>query len=76
MKKIECWHWQLRSDAAPHDITTTRWLITEAEARQRDPNAVRVPGTLVVRELPETYEEKSARRRLYDVNPTRARVAA
>jgi len=73
MKSVECWHWQLRSETVPHEVTTTRWLISEAEARQRDPNAVRVPGTLVVRELPETSEEKAIRQRIFDVNPNRAR---
>jgi hypothetical protein len=67
MKKVEYWHWRLRSETAPHEITITRWLISEAEALERDPNAERVPGTLIVRELPETYEEKVKRQRLYDV---------
>ena len=59
MKKVEYWYWRMRSETAPHKITTTRWRMPEAEALERDPNAVRVPGTLEVRELPETDEEKA-----------------
>lgn len=73
MKSVECWHWQLRSETSRTRSPPRGGLISEAEARQRDPNAVRVPGTLVVRELPETSEEKAIRQRIFDVNPNRAR---
>ncbi|MBS1179328.1 MAG: hypothetical protein H6R06_3740 [Proteobacteria bacterium] len=61
MKKVEYWFWRIGSETAPHKIITTRWSIPKAEALERDPNAVRVPGTLEVRELPETDEEKAER---------------
>lgn len=72
MKKVEYWYWQLRSEIAPHEVKITQWLITEEEALLIDPNAVHVPGTLVVRELPETDEEKAERHRIWDMPPRAA----
>jgi hypothetical protein len=59
MKKVEYWCWRMRSDTVPHKLITTRWHMPEAEALARDPDAERVPGTLEVRQQPETEEEKS-----------------
>jgi hypothetical protein len=61
MKEVEYWYWRMRSETAPNKVVTTRWRMPEAEALARDPDAERVPGTLEVRELPETDEEKAGR---------------
>ncbi len=56
MKKVEYWQWWLRSETEPHEITVTQFLTSESEALERGPKTERVPGTLVVRELPETCQ--------------------
>jgi hypothetical protein len=40
--------------------TKSRWSMTEAEALERDPGAIKVQGTEEVRLLPETQEERDA----------------
>lgn len=38
----------------------SRWLMTEAEALERDLGAIKVPGSEEVRLLPETQAERDA----------------
>lgn len=40
MKKVMMYRWQLLSDTIPGKVIKTRHLMTEAEAKARDPNAV------------------------------------
>jgi len=58
MKKIEVWKWRLRSLTGR--VHVTQYRMTEAEALQRDPTAVREPGTMLVREMPDTADELAA----------------
>jgi hypothetical protein len=55
MKTVEMWHWRLRDHRGK--VQTTRWAMTEADALERDPLAVRVPNSREARNLPETPEE-------------------
>jgi hypothetical protein len=55
MRTIELWRWRVRGLNGRQHVT--RYAMTEAEALQRDPQAVRVVGTIEVREVPETAAE-------------------
>jgi hypothetical protein len=57
MKQIEKWRWRIRW--AGH-MTTTQAHFTEAEIRQHHPEAVRIDGSMVAMELPDTSEERDA----------------
>ncbi len=57
MKQIEKWRWRIRWTGR---MTTTRAHFTEAEIRVENPEAVRVEGTRVVVEVPETEAERAA----------------
>ena len=62
MRTIELWRWRVRGlKGRPH---ATRYVMTEAEALQRDPEAVRVMGTIEVREVPEVPETAAEAARL------------
>lgn len=57
-KRTEFWRWEVWSETGPRKRIKTRHLMTEAQALERDPTAVRVPGTMELRNLPETDEER------------------
>jgi hypothetical protein len=58
MRTIELWRWRVRGLNGTRHVT--RYAMTEAGALQRDPQAVRVPGTRELREVPETAAELAA----------------
>lgn len=49
MKVVECWRWRFR-DPASGRVCRTMYAISEEEARKL-PNAERVPGTRILREV-------------------------
>jgi hypothetical protein len=49
MKLVECWRWRFR-DTASGRMCRTMYAISEEEARKL-PQAERVPGTLILREV-------------------------
>ena len=51
MKLVECWRWRFR-DPASGRVCRTMYAISEEEAR-KFPQAERVPGTLIIREVDE-----------------------
>lgn len=51
MKLVECWRWRFR-DPASGRLCRTMYAISEEEAR-KFPNAERLPGTLIMREVDE-----------------------
>ena len=51
MKLVECWRWRFR-DPASGRMCRTMYPISEEEAR-KFPQAERVPGTLIMREVDE-----------------------
>ena len=55
MKTIELWRWRLRDPRGR--VINTRYAMSEADALARDANAVRVPGTRELRNVPETLAE-------------------
>lgn len=57
MKRIETYRWRTRWAGR---WTITRYHASEADIRVEHPEAERVPGTLIVREVPETEEELAA----------------
>jgi len=54
MKLVECWRWRFR-DPASGRVCRTMYPISEQEAR-KFPQAERVPGTLILREVDEVEE--------------------
>ena len=56
MRRVEFWLWII-TDEVTHKRRKTRYRMPEAEALAQYPDAERVPGSLEVRELPETDEE-------------------
>jgi hypothetical protein len=60
VKKVEFWRWEVWSETGPRKRVKTRHHMTEADAMERDPTATRVAGTMEIRELPETDEERAA----------------
>jgi hypothetical protein len=55
MKKLEVWKWRVRGPTGK--VHVTRYVMTQPEALQRDPAAVREPGTLRLLDVPETPAE-------------------
>ena len=51
MKTVECWRWRFR-DAKTGRICRTMYALSEEEA-EKFPQAERVPGTLILREVDE-----------------------
>ncbi len=51
MKHVECWRWRFR-DAASGRTCRTMYALSEEEAR-KFPQAERIPGTLILREVDE-----------------------
>ena len=51
MKLVECWRWRFR-DPASGCVRRTMHAISEEEAR-KFPQAERMPGTLIIREVDE-----------------------
>jgi hypothetical protein len=52
MKPVEFWKWHLHGSRKP-----TTWRMREEEAREHDPDAQRVPGTMELRNVPESPDE-------------------
>jgi hypothetical protein len=59
MKRTEFWKWMTWNEVKGK-MTKTNYLMTEEDALARHPEAVKVPGSCEVRDLPETDEEKAA----------------
>lgn len=59
MKILELWRWRV-TDPDTGRAYQTRHRMTEADAMLLDPRASRVPGSLEVRSVPETTEERCA----------------
>jgi hypothetical protein len=59
-KRSEFWRWEVWTETGPRKRIKTRYLMTEAQALERDPTAVRVPGSMEVRDLPATEAERLA----------------
>ena len=55
MRTIKLWLWRVCGLNGKQHVT--RYAMMEAEALRRDPQAVRVMGTLEVREVPESAAE-------------------
>ncbi len=51
MKTIECWRWRFR-DPGSGRVCRTMYALSEEEAR-KFPQAERIPGTLILREVDE-----------------------
>lgn len=58
MKQIELWTWTLRCETTGR-VARSRWKMTAADAKARDPMAQSVPGTREVRDVPESPDEWS-----------------
>jgi hypothetical protein len=56
MKPTEYHRWIIR-DERTGKMRKTRYLMTEATALQRHPEAVKMPGTCEIRHLPESEDE-------------------
>jgi hypothetical protein len=56
MKRVEFWKWMTWNNQRTK-MTRTRYVMTEADALRRYPEAIKVEGTCEVRELPETEAE-------------------
>ncbi len=56
MKPTEFWIWRIR-DELTGKMRKTRHRMDEATAMQRHPEALKVPGTCEVRNLPENDDE-------------------
>jgi hypothetical protein len=61
MKKVEYWKWRMKAETHGGKVYNTRHEMTEAEALRKDPNAVRVPGSMRIIEVAETPDEIAAR---------------
>lgn len=57
MQRVEKWLWRIRWAGR---TTTTRVHFTEAEIRAQHPDAVRVDGSRILVDLPETEAERAA----------------
>jgi hypothetical protein len=66
MQELDKWKWRIRWGGR---MTTTRIHYTEAEIRRKHPEAVRVDGSRIVVELPDTEEERAAAMRLHGKMP-------
>lgn len=58
MKAVEFWYWEMKNSRGVRRRSPCRFMAEDA--LERDPEATRVPGTCVVRELPTTPEEFEA----------------
>lgn len=56
MKPTEFWRWEIWNVQGTKKVKT-RHLMTEADALASHPEAVKVPGSCEIRNLPETEEE-------------------
>jgi hypothetical protein len=59
MKPTPFYYWMIR-DERTGKMRKTRYLMTEETALERHPEAVKVPGTPEIRDLPETPDEFKA----------------
>jgi hypothetical protein len=55
MRRVEFWRWMIPGNKGK--LHRSRFDMTEEEAKAHYPGCQRVPGTCVVRNLPETEEE-------------------
>jgi hypothetical protein len=60
MKRTEFWRWNVAHPFKHGKTIATRHRMTEQDALAGDPSATRVPGSLEVRDLPETQDELNA----------------
>jgi hypothetical protein len=58
MRREEQFRWRCRGPGGK--VFTTRYHCTEADIRVEHPEAEAVPGSLIVRQVPETSEEHAA----------------
>lgn len=58
MKAVEYWLWMMKDCRGAVRQSPCRFTVTDA--LQRDPDAVRIPGSCIVRNLPVTPEEFDA----------------
>lgn len=58
MKEVAFWFWYINSEAKPGKKRKTTWRMTEETALERHPEAVRVPGSKEIRQLPDTEQER------------------
>jgi hypothetical protein len=58
MKRVDTYRWRVQWLGR---WTTTRHHASEADIRQDHPEAMAIPGTLIVREVPETEDEYQQR---------------
>lgn len=59
MKPTEFWRWNVR-DEVSGKVRPTRHHMTEADALERHLEATRVPGSMELRNLPETDKDRAA----------------
>jgi hypothetical protein len=57
-KPTEFWRWIVNSESPPGKRIKTRHLMTREQALARDPTAEPVPGSMEMRDLPETEDER------------------
>ncbi|MBY0469275.1 MAG: hypothetical protein K2Q07_09890 [Burkholderiaceae bacterium] len=57
MKPVEYWRWRIPDERRPGRTTVTSWLMSAETALARYPTAERVPGSMEIRQLPESDED-------------------
>jgi hypothetical protein len=57
MKPTEFWRWTVPHAHKPGKTSTTRWRMTESDALAQYPTATKVPGSMEIRQVPETEAE-------------------
>jgi len=60
MKTVEYWRWEVASETPPGRRIKTRHHLRREDALARDPTATPIPGTMILREISETEEERWA----------------
>ena len=68
MKAVEFCRWHVRSDTPPFKGSPSVYRMTEAVARSRHPEAVSVEGTMEIRHLDESDDERADSGRRPDWN--------
>lgn len=56
-KPTEFHRWFILSETQPGRRIKSTWHMTREQAMERDPTATPIPGTMEVRDLPESLEE-------------------
>lgn len=57
MKQVEFWRWEIWAELGPRRRIKTRHHMRREDALATDPTATPIPGTMILRDLPETDEE-------------------